>query len=336
MFIYHPSINFSLIDYGIEIPMLNQRVDQIHQWVGANIDKSLLDSKLWLGQRFDPIRKSRLLYAHNENFIESSFKSPKSELFKTFELYNEAGELNRYRPENAKADLDSLHQIILEHIGGSFEAAQYALQNGFAFYLGGGLHHAMTFGGRGFCHYNDIAINALTLKNEFNCKNIWIIDIDAHKGDGTAEILNGQEGIHTFSIHQKTNWPLDSERYDKEGKLNPWFIPSDIDIEIARDENHLYLSKLEQGLEELSQKYPHPDFIMVVSGSDPYELDVLPSADEIQLNLEDMLLRDKLVYNFIKKQESPLLYLISGGYGEHAYKVYIQFLEYLKKERGWR
>lgn len=335
MFIYHPSINLSLIDYGIEVPMLNQRVLRIQEWIEGNIDKSLLDSKLWLGQSFEQIRKNLLLSAHDENFIKNSFNHPEKEIFKTYELYNENGELNRYRPENAIRNISELHDRILTHMGGSLSACQYALANGFAFYLGGGLHHAMSFGGRGFCHYNDIAINALYLQKECGLKNIWIIDIDAHKGDGTAQILKDNTGIHTLSIHQKTNWPLDSEEYDKDGKLNPWFIPSDLDIPISKAENSQYNELLQKGLNEFSERFPRPDYVIIVSGSDPYEKDALLSSNEINLSLEEMGKRDKLVYNFIQNQNCPMLYLISGGYGEFAYEPYLQFLNYLKKERGW-
>jgi len=334
MFVFHPGIKFSLHDYGIHVPMLNQRVEQITTWVEGNIAKKYLDSKLWFGQDFSPIRKSLLLSAHTEKYIEHSFNNPEDAIQKTFELIDENGNLNRYDPDIAKYPLTHLHLSIQKHMQGSLESCHQAIETGFSFYLGGGLHHAMSFGGRGFCHYNDIALNAFSLI-EIGYKNIWIIDIDAHKGDGTAEIFYENKNVHTFSIHQKSFWPLDSERLDIEGNLNPWFIPSDLDVPVGIEDNRNYNQLLRSGLEDFKTKFPNPDFIMVVSGSDPYELDALESAGEINLTLEEMGERDRFVYEFCLDQKVPIQYMISGGYGEHAHKVYIQFLSYLKKKNQW-
>jgi acetoin utilization deacetylase AcuC-like enzyme len=333
MFIYHPSINFSLIDYGIEVPMLNQRIEKMVEWIEGNIDKNSLDSKLWLRQSFESIRKNLLSAVHSAGYIDHSFANPKSELTKTFELIDDEGNLNRFTPQIAKYPLEHLHQKILIHMQGSLEAAKYAIKNGFAFYLGGGLHHAMTFGGRGFCHYNDIAVNAQYLIHEEGLKNIWVIDIDAHKGDGTAEIFKDNNKVHTFSIHQKSFWPLDLPQYNEQGDLNPWFIPSDLDIGVGVSESREYNLKLEKGLEKFKEMFPDPDFIFVVSGSDPYEHDALPSSGEINLTLDEIKQRDILVYEFLNKQKCQLLYLISGGYGERAHEPYIEFFKYLKENR---
>jgi acetoin utilization deacetylase AcuC-like enzyme len=120
---------------------------------------------------------------------------------------------------------------------------------------------------------------------------------------------------------------LDGEKYDRSGNLNPSFIDSDIDIPMAEGEDHLYVSRLQEGLHALD-KMPRPDLAVVVSGADPYEKDGLPSTTGLKLTLGQMKQRDLLVYGFLKERKIPSAYLMAGGYGENSWEVYTQFLEW--------
>ena len=122
-------------------------------------------------------------------------------------------------------------------------------------------------------------------------------------------------------------WPLDGEKYDRSGNLNPSFIDSDIDIPMIAGEDHLYVSRLQEGLHTLD-KMLRPDLAVVVSGADPYEKDELPSTADLKLTLEQMKQRDLLVYGFLKERNIPGAYLMAGGYGENSWQVYTQFLEW--------
>jgi acetoin utilization deacetylase AcuC-like enzyme len=202
-----------------------------------------------------------------------------------------------------------------------------ALKNGFCFYFGGGMHHAQKDYGNGFCLLNDIAIAIRKLQAEKVIKQAWIIDVDAHKGDGTAALTEGDDSVTTLSIHMAKGWPLDQEKYDSGGKLNPSFIPSDIDIPIDAGEEHLYVTRLKEGLRMLDSQ-PTADLAVVLAGADPYEKDELPSAKLLQLSLEQLQERDLLIYDFLQNKSIPTAYLMAGGYGESAWEVYTQFLEW--------
>ncbi|MGA9478477.1 MAG: hypothetical protein WBV21_11895, partial [Desulfobacterales bacterium] len=122
-------------------------------------------------------------------------------------------------------------------------------------------------------------------------------------------------------------WPLDGPAQDAAGRLNPSFIPSDIDIPVFAGENQLYHVKLEEGLRELATR-PRPDIAVIVSGADPYEKDELPSTADLRLTLEQLFARDWTVYQFLKKRMIPRAYLMAGGYGEHSWQVYTRFLQW--------
>ncbi len=252
---------------------------------------------------------------------------PEEELIKTFELRDENGKLNRYNPSKANRPLNSLMLSVRRQVSASIFCAEKAYENGFAFLLGGGLHHAMSFQGRGFCQFNDIAISARSLQDSHGVKKVAVIDVDAHKGDGTAEIFENDPCVATFSIHMASGWPLDSSRYDKEGKQRPWFIPSDLDVPVQSGEEDIYCQKLAEGLEAFESGHGEFDFAIIVAGSDPYEADALESSAPLRLSLDQIFQRDRIVYEFFKKRNVPQLYLLSGGYGERAHEPYINFLD---------
>ena len=154
-----------------------------------------------------------------------------------------------------------------------------------------------------------------------------MIDLDAHKGDGTAALTRADKSIKTLSIHMAHGWPLDGKAHDSAGKPNPSFLPSDIDIPIAASENHLYVASLEEGLGRM-ETLSRPDLAVVVCGADPYEKDELPSTGTLKLSLAQLEERDRLVYEFLKKRQIPQAYLMAGGYGKSSWQVYAQFLEW--------
>jgi acetoin utilization deacetylase AcuC-like enzyme len=127
-------------------------------------------------------------------------------------------------------------------------------------------------------------------------------------------------------------WPLDQPERDREGRLNPSFIPSTIDIPIEPGEEGLYNPRLQVGLERLAGA-GRPDLALVVCGADPYELDELPSAAGLRLTLEQLLERDQMVYAFLKSLAIPGAWVMAGGYGQNTWKVYAQFLEWALHDR---
>jgi acetoin utilization deacetylase AcuC-like enzyme len=125
---------------------------------------------------------------------------------------------------------------------------------------------------------------------------------------------------------------LDQPEVDGQGRPNPSFTPSDIDIPIGARENDLYNTRLKEGLERM-RTLSTPDLAIVVCGSDPYEADELPSTRGLALTLEQLLERDKQVYSFLMAANIPAAFLMAGGYGENSWRVYAQFLEWVLLKR---
>jgi len=328
MILYDENQNIGLIDFGIEIPVRSSRSMKTfeyfksHEIIGSKIDQ-------WhIGKIEETISRDDLLRVHAGEYIEKLFSAGlEDEIINTFELIDEAGNYYRYNPDRASLPLAQLFDRILTIVAGTVQSCRVALANDFCFAFSGGMHHAQRAYGNGFCMVNDIVIAIRKLQAEGLIRTAWIIDIDAHKGDGTAALTQGDETITTLSIHMANGWPLDGEKYDPDGKFNSSFTPSNIDIPMAKGEDHLYIPRLQAGLERLDRWAP-PDLAVVVSGADPYIKDELPSTGNLKLSLPQLKERDLLTYNFLKERDIPRAYLMAGGYGESSWEVYAQFLEW--------
>jgi acetoin utilization deacetylase AcuC-like enzyme len=328
MILYDDRQKESLIEFGIEIPVLLSRVLNTfeflksHKILGPQIDQwHIRDIK-------ETISQDDLKRVHSGEYIGKLFSDRlENEIISTFELIDKAGNYYRYNPDSATFPLTLLFDRILTIVAATVQTCRVALDKAFCFAFSGGMHHAQYTYGNGFCIVNDIVIAIRKLQAEGLIQTAWVIDTDAHKGDGTAALTSGDDTITTLSIHMANGWPLDGDEYDPDGNFNPSFTPSDIDIPMARGEDHLYIPRLQEGLDRLDRR-PHPDLAVVVSGADPYHKDELPSTSDLNLSLAQLKERDIVTYNFLKERDIPRAYLMAGGYGDSCWEVYAQFLEW--------
>ena len=320
--IYHPDLTNCFSDYGIMVPIEYERSQKCFH----NL-KSDFSQLRELDLSYLPLlTKEDYLRVHNKDFMDRFFDKSliEFELLKSYELIDKQGNYHRYSPQTAKRPLAKMRDTIFRQVRGTYLTMEKALEENFCFFLGGGMHHAMSFEGRGFCPVHDIMIGLRKLQARGCAGNAWIIDTDAHKGDGTAELTWNDPTVQTLSIHMARGWPLDGPRTDSNGKLNPWFIASTVDIPIPEGGEESYLDKLEKGLHLLSGR---PDLGIVVAGADPYEKDQLPSASLLKMSEEQLFKRDLLIYKFMKSKGIPQCWLMGGSYGPFGYKIYMQFLK---------
>jgi acetoin utilization deacetylase AcuC-like enzyme len=333
MILYEDNLNEGFLEFGIEIPILASRAVKafeflkFHPILGPQIDR-------WHIPKIDElIAKADLLRVHSTQYVDNLYSTGlDQEIIRTFELVDEQGNYHRYNPDNAVLPLSRMFDRALSTVASTVQCCRLALEKNFCFAFRGGMHHGQKDFGKGFCMLNDIVIAIRKLQAEKQVSTVWVIDVDAHKGDGTAALTRGDSTITTLSIHMGQGWPLDEAMYDEAGNLNPSFIDSDIDIPMAPGEDHLYVARLQAGLDEL-EKFPKPDLAVVVAGVDPFEKDELPSTGDLQLSLEQMMQRDQLVYRFLKARGIPAAFLMAGGYGENSWSVYAQFLEWALLDR---
>ena len=335
MILYDPAVPVGLLEYGIQIPVNDSRTRKTYAFL-KNDPKLGPAVGHWHQDRIQAaVTKKDLLRVHTPAYVDDLYSGGlERRLLAAYELIDIDGNYHRYDPRQARRPLTDLFRQTLLKAAGSFQCAEMALANGFCYYYAGGAHHAHADFGHGFCLINDVVIAARKMQAERPVRKVWIVDTDAHKGDGTAALTAGDASIVTLSIHMAHGWPLDGPPTLADGSANPSFIPSDIDIPIAAGEEALYVDRLQQGLGRLASSGP-ADLAIVVSGADPYAKDELPSASKLQLTLDQLLARDQLVFRFLKKTGVPAAFFMAGGYGDHVWEVFARFLAWALPEQGF-
>ena len=182
-------------------------------------------------------------------------------------------------------------------VGGTIAAARTALERGVALNLAGGTHHAFRDRGEGYCVFNDIAVAARVLHEEYGRDlRIAVIDCDVHQGNGTASIFRGDDAVFTFSIHGEKNFPFRKEA-------------SDLDVMLPDGtEDTEYLDRLDAALDVVMERHD-PQFVFYLAGADPFAGDRL---GRLALSLEGLRTRDRLVFD--RFSTVPIAACMGGGY----------------------
>lgn len=252
------------------------------------LQQLLYEGTITSGQVFSPtaIDIEHVKRVHDSAYIERLLKlevSPKEQRVSGF-VHN-----------------DRLIQRELMIMGGTRTCAEQVLKGGVAMNIAGGTHHAFTNRGEGFCLLNDQAIAAQWLLDESHAKNILIIDLDVHQGNGTAEIFQDTPEVFTFSMHGKNNYPLKKE-------------VSDCDVELpdgCTDAEYLY--RLEAELATILSRFL-PDFVFYQCGVDVVGTDKL---GKLGLTRQGCQRRDEIVFEQVKQLDVPLVATMGGGYSPH-------------------
>jgi acetoin utilization deacetylase AcuC-like enzyme len=223
--------------------------------------------------------------AHEADYVRSVFKSsvdPKIERLIGFPV-------NRKVADRA-----------LLATSGTMLAARLALSHGIACNTAGGSHHAKRAHGAGFCTLNDVAVAALNLLDAGLAKQILVVDLDVHQGDGTAEILADVPDVFTLSIHSEKNYPTRKEHSSLDVPLPDAMGDTD------------YLKILDETLAEVETRFT-PDFVFYNAGVDVHIDDRL---GRLALTNDGIAARDHAVISRFTQQDIPLCGVIGGGYSK--------------------
>jgi acetoin utilization deacetylase AcuC-like enzyme len=214
--------------------------------------------------------------------------------------------------------------------GGSILAADFALNDGVAFSIGGGFHHAFPDHGEGFCMIHDVAVAIRRMQRDDKISRAMTVDCDVHQGNGTAAIFAGMRipgqplpsqsapvmnssrpakmrnahagDVFTISLHQENNYPA-------------WKPPSSIDVDLPDeigDED--YLAWLDNALSSGLRQFD-PELICYIAGADPYREDQLGG---LALTIDGLKKRDELVFRVARARGIPVMVTFAGGYARNV------------------
>ncbi|NCI48117.1 histone deacetylase family protein [Sediminibacterium soli] len=181
---------------------------------------------------------------------------------------------------------------------GTIDCCGYAKAHGVSLNVAGGTHHAFRNRGEGFCLLNDMAVAANRLLQQEQARQILVIDLDVHQGNGTAHIFENDPRVFTFSMHGGHNYPFHKEN-------------SDLDIPLADGmDDATYLGILSETLPHLVRTVK-PDHAFFLSGVDILSTD---RFGKLAISLQGCKERDRLVFATLQQNNIPVTVAMGGGY----------------------
>lgn len=162
--------------------------------------------------------------------------------------------------------------------------------------LSSGLHHAKAGRGDGFCTFNGLALAARAAQRA-GARHILVLDLDAHCGGGTHELLGGDPGIRQLDVSVSG--------YDRYVPAPPWTLDL---VDEAAD----YLPTIERRLDALASAGEHVDLVLYNAGMDPFEgchVGGLRGIDH-----EVLAARERLVFERARASGWPVAFVLAGGY----------------------
>ena len=166
-------------------------------------------------------------------------------------------------------------------------------------------HHACINKSMGFCVFNNVAIAAYYLINQYDYSNIAIVDFDVHHGNGTQDIFYNNKNVTYYSTHQYPLYPGTGD-VDEVGCGNIFNIP------LVSGTSSVSYQKIfqEKIIEQL--EIQQPDFLIISAGFDAHKDDPLAN---INLTNEDfVILTKKLKIIADKYCNGKILSMLEGGY----------------------
>lgn len=164
-------------------------------------------------------------------------------------------------------------------------------------------HHAERAKSMGFCFYNNVALAAMRALTFHNLERVAIIDFDVHQGNGTVDIVGGDERILMCSSFQHPFYPHSHVHRQADNIVN---IPIEADCSAAAYRNHVesgWLTRLNDF---------KPQLILISAGFDGHRLD--PMA-ELNLDTEDFRwLTEMIVALAHEHSNDRIISTLEGGY----------------------
>jgi len=189
--------------------------------------------------------------------------------------------------------------------GGSLLAVQALLRQHalIAVNFAGAKHHAKRDHSSGFCVFADFVIAAryaLETDTWLRVKRIAILDIDAHHGDGTEELLAQNQSVLTFSVHDRSIFPGTGHNDDPDRQIYNRALPAnsgDAELHVAV-----------QDFTGIAKTFD-PDMIFVAIGADGLAGDPLSTLNYTIEGMEAAIKQVRLAF-----PNTPILFGGAGGY----------------------
>ncbi|MGO1462694.1 MAG: histone deacetylase family protein [Marinobacter sp.] len=164
-------------------------------------------------------------------------------------------------------------------------------------------HHAERGRSMGFCFYNNIALAAMRALNFHHLERVAIIDFDVHQGNGTVDIVSGDERILMCSSFQHPLFPHSHVHRQADNIVN---IPIEAGCSAAE-----YRKLVEDSWIKRLNAFK-PQVILISAGFDAHRLD--PMA-ELNLETDDYRWLTEMIAGVAREHSNDrIISTLEGGY----------------------
>ncbi len=169
-------------------------------------------------------------------------------------------------------------------------------------------HHAGRRQAMGFCLFNNIVVGAYHALNHFGLKRVAIVDFDVHHGNGTEEIVSGDERVLFCSTFQHPFYPPHT-RIDNLATniVNVPLAVSSNGKDFREAIEHYWLPRLE--------KYA-PELILVSAGFDAHQADDMAGLNLVEADYAWVTRR--LCEQADMSADGRIVSALEGGYNLQA------------------
>ncbi|WP_457639586.1 histone deacetylase family protein [Persephonella sp.] len=165
-------------------------------------------------------------------------------------------------------------------------------------------HHAEYSRAMGFCIFNNIAVAARYAQKQGFGK-VFIVDFDAHHGNGTQKAFYDDDTVFYFSTHQYPFYPGTGSKEER-GTGKGLGFTYNVPLPVGTGDDR-FIQIYSEELPRLVKGFS-PDIVMVSAG---YDLHMDDPLTHLEATTEGI---GKIVEEILKTADVPFLFMLEGGY----------------------
>ena len=172
-------------------------------------------------------------------------------------------------------------------------------------------HHAEKNKAMGFCYFNNVAIAAKYIQQEWGIKKVMIVDFDVHHGNGTQHIFEQDPTVFYYSIHQHPSFAYPGTGREFEYGIGEGygFTKNSLALPGWGDEDYKRL--IENDLLPAFERF-EPEIVITSTGFDAHVDD---DMSDIKISTEGFSWIMKKTFDMAEKYaKGRLISVLEGGY----------------------
>ena len=182
-------------------------------------------------------------------------------------------------------------------------------------------HHAEVDKAMGFCFFNNIAIAAKYLQENWGIGRVGIIDFDVHHGNGTQHTFENDPTVFYYSIHEHPSfaYPGTGREFETgKGEGNGYTLNSPVLPGRGDDEYKVMILKhLVPAFDDFK-----PEVILLSAGFDAHESDFM---SEVNLSTEGYdFITDEILKLVDRHAGGRVVSILEGGYNLEVLPILVE------------